>query len=456
MKFLDRSEEISKLRKALSAEKTAFVVIYGRRRVGKSTLVKKVLTVDDVYFLADESEAEHQRSLLAVMVAQIIPDFDKVRYPDWETLFRAINHRCGKRFTLCLDEFPNLVKTSPELPSVAQKLLDEKTLKFNLIICGSSQNLMYGLALDATSPLYGRADAIIRLLPMKLPYLQEALGFDDESAINEYAVWGGVPRYWELREKYGSLEAAALGEIFSVTGTLYDEPAKLFKDDIRDTVQTATIFSYVAAGANRISEIAARSSAPTTNLSRPVGKLVELGYLEREIPFGESEKNSKRSLYKINDPFMSFYYRFLVPNRSYVELGRMKPILLNLETHLNEHVSVQWEKLCRDAVTGNEIFGVLYGVARRWWGNVTRDEKIELDVVAESLDKKSLLVGECKWTSEVNERSLLEELSAKAAKLPFSKGHTIVPVLFLKRPHSDKSDNVLSPEDVIRLTADKD
>lgn len=451
MKFVDRIEESARLQKVLGADKSAFVVVYGRRRLGKSTLIKKVLSAKDVYYLADESDATHQRTLLATMIAQIIPDFDKVTYPDWETLLRALNHRCDKRFTLCLDELPNMVKVSAELPSVLQKLLDEKSLKFNLIICGSSQNLMFGLVLDATSPLYGRADAIIRLTPLKLPYLQEAIGLGDIETIEEYAVWGGVPRYWELREKYESLTEALRMEIFSVNGTLYEEPAKLFKDDIRDIVQVSTIFSYVGAGANRLSEIAGRCNTPTTNLSRPLGKLVELGYLEREIPFGENEKNSKKSLYKICDPFMSFYFRFLVPNRSYVELERLKPIEQDLEAHLNEFVSMQWEKLCRNAVTGNEVNGVLYGVARRWWGSVSRTESIELDVVAESIDKKYLLVGECKWTNSENTKRLIDELMAKAEKLPFAKGHIIVPVLFLKNTSDADNVNVLLPQDVIRL-----
>lgn len=451
MKFVDRIEESARLQKVLDAEKSAFVVVYGRRRLGKSTLIKKVLSPKDVYYLADESDDTHQRILLATMIAQIIPDFDKVTYPDWETLFRTLNHRCDEHFTLCLDEFPNMVKVSAEFPSILQKIIDEKSLKFNLIICGSSQNLMYGLVLDATSPLYGRADAIIKLTPLKLPYLQEAFGLGDIETIEEYAIWGGVPRYWELREKYKSLIEALRMEIFSVNGSLYEEPAKLFKDDIRDIVQVSTIFSYIGTGMNRLSEIAGRCNTPTTNLSRPLGKLVELGYLEREIPFCENEKNTKKSLYKICDPLMSFYFRFLVPNRSYVELERMKPIEQEIEAHLNEFVSMQWEKMCRNAVTGNEINGILYGVARRWWGSISRAERIEIDVVAESIDRKYLLVGECKWTAGENAKRLTDELLAKAEKLPFAKGHIIVPVLFLKNAPDAGNDAVLLPQDVIRL-----
>ena len=131
MKFVDRIEEAARLKDALERERASLVVMYGRRRLGKSTLIKRVLSDTDVYFLADRSEGQHQRALLAKVIAQMFPDFDKLTYPDWESMFRAVNYRTDKRFTLCLDEFPYLVEQSPELPSVLQKLVDEKQLKYN-------------------------------------------------------------------------------------------------------------------------------------------------------------------------------------------------------------------------------------------------------------------------------------------------------------------------------------
>ena len=379
-------------------------------------LIKRVLSEGDVYFLADRSEGQHQRLLLAKVIAQVFPDFDKLTYPDWESLFRAVNYRTDRRFTLCLDEFPYIVEQSPELPSVLQKLVDEKQLKYNLVLCGSSQNMMYGLFLDSSAPLYGRADEIIRLTPIRLPYLQEALRLDAVSAIEEYSVWGGVPRYWELRENRRS---------------------------------------YVGAGANRLSEIASRCGEPATNLSRPLKKLVDLGFLEKDVPFGMDEKNAKKSLYKIADPFMAFYYQFVVPYRSFIELDRRLPIEQALCARFQEYVSMQWEKLCREAVTGNIMEGVLYGRARRWWGSVLNEhgkpEQIEFDVMAESVDKKYLLVGECKWTARENGRQLAAELLRKAALLPFTKDYTVVPVLFLKNEPTDNSANVMLPQDVIGL-----
>ena len=365
MEFVDRIAETARLEAALSEEKSTLVVMYGRRRLGKSTLIKRVLSEGDVYFLADRSEGQHQRLLLAKVIAQVFPDFDKLTYPDWESLFRAVNYRTDRRFTLCLDEF--------------------------------------GLFLDSSAPLYGRADEIIRLTPIRLPYLQEALRLDAVSAIEEYSVWGGVPRYWELRENRRSLDDALWHNILSVNGVLYEEPVKLFQDDVKDIVKTSTIMSYVGAGANRLSEIASRCGEPATNLSRPLKKLVDLGFLEKDVPYGMDEKNAKKSLYKIADPFMAFYYQFVVPYRSFIELDRRLPIEQALSARFQEYVSMQWEKLCREAVTGNIMEGVLYGRARRWWGSVLNEhgkpEQIEFDVMAESMDKKCLLVATCRRTS---------------------------------------------------------
>ncbi|MCD8313009.1 MAG: ATP-binding protein, partial [Bacteroidales bacterium] len=280
---------------------------------------------------------------------------------------------------------------------------------------------------------------------------------DAESTVREYAVWGGVPRYWELRETSASLEDALWEHVFSSNGALCEEPAKLFRDDIRDIVKTSTIMSYIGMGANRLSKIASLCGEPATNLSRPLRKLVDLGYLEREVPFGVSEKDTKKSLYKIADPFIAFYYRFVVPNRSFIEMDRRAIVQNELAEHFHEFASMQWERICRDAVSGNVIRGTLYGKASRWWGSVLnengRPEQIEIDLVAESYDKRKLLVGECKWTGGEYGNLLTSELERKAGLLPFARGHEIVPVLFMRTAPLEDIGNALLPDDVIGLSA---
>ncbi len=452
MKFLNRIEEQRRLTEALRAKTPSFVVVYSRRRLGKSTLIKKVLSPTDVYYMADQTERSHQIELLAKEIGLRLDGFDHVVYPDWSALFEALNYRTRERFTLCLDEFPYLAKSSPELPSLLQKLIDSKTLKYNIVLCGSSQQLMQGLFLDATSPLYGRADQILKLPPIPIKYFREAVACSPQEAIEEYAVWGGVPRYWEIRLQSHSLHEAIEYNLLNAQGVLFEEPYRLFIDDMRDIVQASTLLSFIGNGVNRLSEIAARANKPATSLSGPLDKLITLGYIQREIPFGENPRNSKKGIYKVADPFMDFYFRFVVPNRSLIELGSTDAVMEEVARRFNGYVSGHWENMCRQAVSGQVILGTRYGLAARWWGNISRQEQIEIDVVAESTDGKHLLVGECKWTEKDNADKLFTQLIEKAKKLPFVSNKNIIPVLFLKN-NEKSAENMLLPAQVIELLA---
>ncbi|MFA6126982.1 MAG: ATP-binding protein [Bacteroidales bacterium] len=143
MDFVNRSVELDLLRSALKRENRQLVIVMGRRRIGKSRLIREVLRSDDIYMLADQSDATIQRSYLASAVAPVIPGFNEVVYPTWDSLLSQLNRRCKKGTLICLDEFPYLVKSAPELPSIIQRLTDNREeLNFHLILCGSSQQMM--------------------------------------------------------------------------------------------------------------------------------------------------------------------------------------------------------------------------------------------------------------------------------------------------------------------------
>ena len=152
------------------------------------------------------------------------------------------------------------------------------------------------------------------------------------------------------------------------------------------------------------------------------------------------------------NPFLNFYYKFVVPNRSFIELGRTRPIASQMQVQFPSFVGECWERICRKTISGNEVDGICYGMASRWWGSISRDRRIELDVVAESLDKKYLLVGECKWTGTEDASRLIHQLKEKASLLPFAEGHEIVPVLFLKEPaiHTEGC-QIIYPKEIIEL-----
>ncbi len=457
MEFLDRNEETAELNRVLNPETPAkFAVVYGRRRLGKSTLIKRVLTQRDVYYMAGNLVNAVQMGMLQEQLSRKFPEIGMAEFSRWEELLLMLNRLTTEQFTLCLDEFPYMVKHSPELPSILQRILDTKELKYNMVICGSSQRMMQEMILSQSEPLYGRADAILDVRPMPLPYLQQGLNLAPIATIEEYSVWGGVPRYWELREEYPSLKDAIKGMLLGTAAVLYDEPKRLFLDDMSVAVQSESIMVVIAGGANRLSEIASRMGREATSLSAPLDKLIRMSYIRREIPFGESPKKSKRGIYRINDPMMDFYYTFIIPNMSSLARGRKSMVMEEIEAGFAGYVSRHWENLCREAVSGNKLYGYRWGEASRWWGTVSAGEKrkfyeMEFDVMAESADGKALLVGECKWTNPEIASELYRKLMEKVSHLPSVCGKEIIAVLFLKNKPKDDAENIniLYPQDVI-------
>ena len=459
MEFVDRKKEFERLQKSLRREKPQFIVVYGRRRIGKSTLIKKVMDFSrgDIYFLADKTSEPSQRQLFSTTIDMTIEGFSAANYPTWESLLLSLNRSVDHRITVCLDEFPYLVKSCPALPSILQKLLDDKKLKFDLIICGSSQQMMQGFVLDSKEPLYGRADEIIKMKPIAPAFVSEALRCDAAQAVREYAVWGGVPRYWELRENYDSLYDAIEHLLLTSEGTLYDEPSKLLYDEMRDTVQASSILSFIGNGANKLSEIAARAEKQATDITPHLSRLRELGFINKEIPFGESEKKSKKGLYHISDPLLRFHYRYVIPYSSLIELDNSQAVLTVFKNAENDYVSRAWEELCRNHISAYGMDGIIYQMASRWWGSYYNEEKqqylpVELDVVAESFDGKHLFIGECKWQEHIDAMEELSRLQTIAKGLPFTKDHEIHLGLFLKeKPINPEAATIYYPEDIMAI-----
>lgn len=463
MKFVDRTKELARIAKAINAEKPALIVVYGRRRVGKSTLIRHAIdSTKDIYFQADETQTANQLMLMAKAVGVVYQGFDRLVYPDWYALLEALNYRVEGNTTICLDEFPYLVKSYPPLPSVIQRFWDTGKPKFNLIMCGSSQQSMYSDILNASSPLYGRADCIIKLQPIEVNFIGEAMSLKSpQLAIAHYSLWGGIPRYWQLAERENGFEDAVKELLLSPDGTLSDEPTRLLRDDLRDIALSRTLLSIIGSGVNRLSEIAARMGKVATELSLPLRRLIEMGYVEREIPFGENPRNNKRSLYKIKDQFMNSYYRFVAPNASLITMGKADLVWENIQNELSTHIADEWEQRCRWYVSGNTIDAITYGEAQRWWGtaydeSTKKGRQMELDIVAQSIDGSHLLVGECKWAAADYSQRLLEDLKEKAVCLPFVRNYKSIKYLLCLRekPLDNCEAKILTPNDICKITKD--
>jgi len=385
-------------------------VLYGRRRIGKSCLLLKWCSeTDGLYLVADTSSAALQRQTLAISIAERFPGFDEVVYPSWSSFFRALTMRAQAESwhgPVVFDEFPYLVASDSSLPGVFQSWVDAELTANGLLIAisGSSQHMMQGLALDRESPLYGRAEAMFPLEPLAAGHLQKALHLSSSvEAIKAYSIWGGVPRYWQSAEPYESRLEKSLEElVLSPLGLYHEETNFLLKSETPSAIGLRPYLDAIGFGAHRLSELAARLQQPTTALSRPIGQLKELGLVKREVPFGENERNSKKSLYFIADPFCHFWFRVLAPRRSLFDASTKQGRQFLWRKYADAVFAYQWEELARKYVhkcpeilaSGDE--GQIWLPARRWW----QENHPEWDIATTNLDGSLGLLGEVKWSDK--------------------------------------------------------
>jgi hypothetical protein len=451
--FLDRHDELSRLRKTLRRREGTLAILYGRRRCGKSRLLSEVLPRQAVYYVGDDREGSLQRAGLATEVARLLPGFARVTYPDWAALFDRFWEQAPPGTVLALDEFPALVFMAREIPSLLQKRLDHPAhRRLHLVLTGSSQRMMQGLMLDRSAPLYGRAAEILKIMPLQAGWIQKALHLRDATqAIEAYAVWGGIPRYWELAGEHPDLRTAISDLVLSPLGVLHDEPAGLLLDDLRDTAQAASILTLIGQGCHRLSEIAARLQKPATSLSRPLQRLTGLDLVRRDVPFGMHPRDAKRTLYHIADPFLRFWFRYVEPNRSRLEAQRVASVAAEVARSFNGHVGAVWEELARDSVPWLHCADREWKPARRWWGPGLDRRPLEIDVVAESEDGQALLVGEAKWSEATAGRALVQALRHKVERFPHIGARQVVLGLWLKAGPSRIDDvSVFTPGAVLR------
>ena len=413
--FVDRHAELARLRRALTARTSSLVCVYGRRRVGKSRLLTMALEdVPGVYYLADERDERLQRQSLAREIERLVAGFARVDYPDWDALFDRWAEAAPPGAVLAIDELPYLVSAAPSLPSILQRRIDRGLGRQHWVVCGSSQRMMHGIVLDAAAPLYGRAREILKIEPLVFPYLSEALRIRRaEDAVEAFATWGGIPRYWELAENAGSLAAAQRDLVLDPLGVLHAEPRRLLLDELSETTQAHSILALIGQGCHRLSEIAGRLGRPATSLTRPLALLVDIGLVKRELPFGEHPRRSKRTRYKIADPFLRYWYRFVDPNRSLLAARQLdvqtRPAWLS-------HLGEIWEDVVRASIPDCAIDDARWQPAQPWWGGAGFGPEAEIDVVAAHRDDRTrVLVGEVKLSLDAADvPRLLHDLEAKA------------------------------------------
>ena len=394
--FVDREAELRELEKA--AKQGGLLVVYGRRRVGKTRLLGQWLQArDGLYSQAIEAQRDLQlqqvfQDLRARLETQLVPK-------TWPELLEILVLQ-KRRWILCLDEFPYLTAVDASLPSQLQKWLDHSLPRgCLLILAGSSTRMMHDLFLHRAAPLYGRAAKLLHVQPMSYAAFCRACGqaAGDVESFEKFACVGGIPKYWEFVEAGEDVVALAESLYFDFAPYMEQEPQRILRDEGVTGLNALAALEAVGRGAERPSEIAARLGTAQTNLSRLLQQLLDASILTRELPFGESVRSTKKTLYRIHDPTMRFWFRVYSPHQS---LWRTYTVAKKRKL-IHDHAATVFEDFCRARFPG----------ARRYW-----EPNVELDLVAPDPDDgKRLLVAEVKWRrlSGAERKNVLRQLESK-------------------------------------------
>ncbi|MFC6614884.1 ATP-binding protein [Halopenitus salinus] len=406
--MINRETELEWITSHLSRPERQLLVVYGRRRVGKTTLVTtalEALEATSVYYLCDERGSRHNARRFATACAErfddIAPDVD-----GFVDAFRYLTGRVEGPCVVALDEFSYLVDEDDTIPSMFQTIVDDVLdgTDVSLVLLGSSISMMKEGVLSYESPLYGRRTGQWELAP--LPFADVRAFFPNdhlETQIQLYSVLGGVPAYLEQFDPDRRLLENVEQAILSKGAFLYEEPEFLLRQELHEPATYMAILEAIAGGATRVTEIANEIGRDASSLSRYLQNLTGLAILEREQPVTDP---NGRGLYRLADDFLRFWFRYVAPNRGTLEQGRTAPVRAAIDETLATHTSRTFETVCQQAVQ-TPAFPVSCSRVGRWWYDGE-----EIDVVGVNRDVGTLFLGECKWTTDPVGRDVFDELTA--------------------------------------------
>ena len=422
MKFIGRKAELEKLNTEYERN-GGFVVIYGRRRVGKTTLIKEFLKKKTAfYFLATEELESQSMKRLAGVVARTTKNsyLQNAAFTDWLDLFQVIaDYKTEEKKVLVIDEFPYLVKTNPAFPSILQNAWDEilKDSNVMLILSGSLIGMMQKHTLSYDSPLYGRRTAQMRLAPLPFTDIYAVHKMPFEQAVEQYAVTGGVPKYLEFFEDDRGLEEQLKDAVLSKSGFLYEEPNFLLKSEFLTAVNYFSIIKAIADGNHKLGKIAGVLGQETSALTPYLSTLSDLGFIEKKTPVTEKNpEKSRKGLYFILDNFIRFWFHYVYPYKGELELDNMQIVLDEIrKDFVEKFVAFAYEDICKNIFADLCKNGTISFVPSRigsYWLN-DFDGDTEIDVMAIDHQNKRIFAGECKYYAKPVDVSVYFALKKK-------------------------------------------
>ncbi|AEC52119.1 hypothetical protein PNA2_1205 [Pyrococcus sp. NA2] len=418
-RFVDRKRELEFLERAYSSDRAEFIVIYGRRRIGKTELLLHFARdKPHVYFLATEKPYRDNLRELQRLLAEFLGDklFGKIPFEDIDELLMEFADRIGdERVVLIIDEFPLLVEHHRPLLSLLQKAWDLKLSKTNimLILCGSSVSVMESKVLAYKSPIYGRRTGQWRLTEIPFFHIGEFLpGYTVEDLVKVWSVTGGIPAYLLQFSPDKSFDENVVEKVLSKGAFLYEEAEFLLREELREPINYFAILQAIATGRNRFGEIVNATGLDRSLVSKYLAVLQRLGIVKREAPVTATLKEaSKRGLYFITDNYFAFWFRYVLPNKVYLEAGLAEDVWECSKDDFDLYLGSVFERLVRNPEVFLRLTGFRFTKLGRWW-----HKGEEIDIVALNEREKKVLFVEVKWKelSKREARGILKDLERKA------------------------------------------
>jgi len=429
-RFIDRESEMEVLEEEYRRKESSLVILYGRRRTGKTTLISEFIKEKPaLFFLATEESEAQNRSAFKERAAEFI-DSDLLRsaaVSNWDVVFAAVmEHPFESKPVIVIDEFQNIGKSNRAFPSIFQRIWDEKLKDKSVmvILCGSLISMMTSQALNYGSPLYGRRTAQIRLEQISFRFYRDF--FPQKSfkeLVETYAVTGGIPKYIEVFSEKSDIYQAIESNVLNRASFLYDEPHFLLQQEVAEVGSYFSIIRSVAAGNHKLSAISSALEVKATSLTKYLKTLIDLDILEREVPVTEDNpEKSKRGLYRIKDNYLRFWFAFIYPNTSFIESDNSRIVMSKIRKSLTtSHTAFVYEDVCRQRMwdlNANETWPFYFSKVGRYW-----DANTEIDVTAIDPEGRNLVLGECKYWHEPVGANVLRELEKKADAVEWNRSN---------------------------------
>lgn len=458
--FFGRKSELQKLNALYRQESFQFAVFYGRRRVGKTTLITKFCEdKKTVYFMAAEGTAKENLEYFSKAVWDVfMPEKNMPSFGSFEELLEFLDSCGNEQFVLAIDEYPYLAESYPAISSLLQKHIDHKWKngKIMLILCGSSMSFMENQVLGYKSPLYGRRTAQFKIQPFTFFEFQEySMGHNIEDMAVLYGITGGIPEYISRIRPELSLEENIRQLYFDPSGRMFEEPSNLMKQELRNPAVYHSVISAIASGNSRLNDIARKVGEENSACANQLNALISLGLVKKEYPALENE-TGRKTIYRLEDPSFRFWYRFVGPNISNIMRGRGQEVFQKLVLpQISHYMGEVFENICLQFLYEprmTEKAPFFYGNIGRWWGNnpvLKRQE--EIDLMAG--DKENLLLGECKWNNQDISPVVLTDLLTQGDMFPQKNKYFYI---FAKRNFSQTLEEQAKAMDNVYLYSLKD